>query len=183
MVPGDLFTVGFDPVEGRYSLYRIQMTATPGGHRFSVVGAVGKGVRESSRMAYDYFKANAPKLGIDRDITSYDVNIQVMSLMQGKDADDLGVAFYLGLVSVLTGRPIRGGLVALGQMSIHGVLSRVNGLGDKLRIAMDAGAKCVMIPSENRRDFGELPAELVDKLQIDFYSDLSQAVFKALAGI
>ena len=66
-------------------------------------------------------------------------------------------------------------------MSIHGVLSRVEGLGDQLRVAMDAGAKRVMIPTENRRDFAELPAEVIDKLQIDFYSDPSQAAFKALA--
>jgi ATP-dependent Lon protease len=37
-----------------------------------------------------------------------------------------------------------------------------------------------MFPTENRRDFAELPAEIIDKLQIDFYSDPSQAAFKAL---
>ncbi|MEI6785154.1 MAG: BREX system Lon protease-like protein BrxL, partial [Verrucomicrobiota bacterium] len=180
MPPGDLFTVGFDPAENRFSLYRIQITATGGGHRFNVVGTSGKGIRESARMAYDYLKANAKKIGIDRDVAAYDFNIQVMSLMQGKDATDLGVAFYIGLISAMLGRQIGGGLVILGQMSIHGVLSRVEGLGDKLRIAMDAGAKRVMFPTENRRDFAELPAEIIDKLQIDFYSDPSQAAFKAL---
>lgn len=183
LTPGDLFTVGFDSNEGRYSLYRIQISATPGGHRFNVVGTVGKGIKESARMAYDYFKANAKKLGIDRDINSYDLNIQIMSLMQGKDTHDLGVAFYIGLISAMLGRPVASGLVILGQMSIHGVLSRVEGLGDKIRIALDAGAKRVMLPTENRRDFAELPAEIIDKLQIDFYSDPLQAAFKALIEI
>lgn len=179
--PGDLFTVGFDPEEGRYSLYRIQITAIPGFSRFSVIGTAGRGIKESARMAYDYLKANTGKLGFDRDLSSYDLNIQVISLMQGKDATDLGVAFFIGLISAILGRRIGGGLVILGQMSLHGVLSRVEGLGDKLRIAMDAGAKRVMIPTENRRDFAELPAEVIDKLQIDFYSDPGQATFKALA--
>lgn len=179
--PGDLFTVGFDLNEGRYSLYRIQISAIPGGHRFNLVGTLGKGIKESARMAYDYLKANAKRVGIDRDITSYDLNIQVMSLMQGKDANDLGVAFYIGLISAVLSRPIAGGLVILGQISIHGVLSRVEGLGDKLCVAMDAGAKRVMFPTENRRDFAELPAEVIDKLQIDFYSGPAQAAFKALA--
>lgn len=183
LAPGDLFTVGFDSNEGRYSLYRVQISAIPGGHRFNVVGTVGKGIKESARMAYDYLKANTKKMGIDRDINSYDLNIQVMSLMQGKDAHDLGVAFYIGLISAILGRPVASGLVILGQMSIHGVLSRVEGLGDKIRIALDAGAKRVMLPTENRRDFAELPAEVIDKLQIDFYSDPMQATFKALAEI
>jgi ATP-dependent Lon protease len=179
--PGDLFTVGFDPAEGRYSLYRIQVTAGPGGGRFSVVGTSGKGIKESARMAYDYLKANLRRIGIDRELPAYDVNLQVMSLMQGKDASDLGVAFFVGLVSAILGRPIAGGLVILGQMSLHGVLSRVEGLGDKLRVAMDAGAKRVMFPTENRRDFAELPIEVVDKLQIDLYSEPAKAAFKALA--
>jgi len=181
--PGDLFTVGFDPEEGRYSLYRLQVTATPSGHRFNVVGVQGRNVRESARMAYDFIKANASRIGLDRDIASYDVNVQVMSLMQGKDSADLGVALFIAMVSALVGRSIAAGVVVLGQMSIHGVLNRVEGLADKLRISMDAGAKRVLIPSDSRRDFAELPAELVDKLQIDFYSEPAKAAFKTFAEI
>ena len=181
--PGDLFTVGFDSEESRYSLYRLQVTATPSGRRFNVVGVPGRGIRESARMAYDFIKANASRIGLDRDIGSYDVNVQVMSLMQGKDSTDLGVALFIAMVSALVGRSIAAGVVVLGQMSIHGVLNRVEGLADKLRISMDAGAKRVLIPSDSRRDFAELPAELIDKLQIDFYSDPAKAAFKAFAEI
>jgi ATP-dependent Lon protease len=134
-------------------------------------------------MAYDFIKANASRIGLDRDIAAYDVNVQVMSLMQGKDSADLGVALFIAMVSALVGRSIAGGVVVLGQMSIHGVLNRVDGLGDKLRISMDAGAKRVLIPSDSRRDFAELPAELVDKLQIDFYSEPAKAAFKAFAEV
>jgi len=181
--PGDLFTVGFDPEESRCSLYRLQVTATPSGHRFNVVGVPGRNVRESARMAYDFIKANASRIGLDRDIAGYDVNVQVMSLMHGKDSADLGVALFIAMVSALVGRSIAAGVVVLGQMSIHGVLNRVEGLADKLRISMDAGAKRVLIPSDSRRDFAELPAELVDKLQIDFYSEPAKAAFKAFAEV
>jgi len=181
--PGDVFTVGFDQAEGRYSLYRIQVQANPGHSRFSVVGTTGRGIRETGQMAYDYLRANASKIGIDRDISSYELKVQVMSLMQGKDTPDLGVAMFLGLVSAILGRPVGPGLVVLGEMSIHGVLNRVDGLGDKLRIAMDSGAKRIMLPTENSRDFATLPSEIIDKLQMDFYSDPRQAAFKALAEV
>jgi ATP-dependent Lon protease len=71
--------------------------------------------------------------------------------------------------------------VILGETSLHGVLSRVEGLGDKLRVAMDAGARRVMFPTENRRDFAEQTTEVVDTLQIDLYSDPAKAAFKVLA--
>jgi predicted ATP-dependent Lon-type protease len=48
---------------------------------------------------------------------------------------------------------------------------------------MDAGAKRVLVPTDSRRDFAELPAELIDKLQIDFYCDPAKALFKAFAEV
>ena len=72
-------------------------------------------------------------------------------------------------------------LVVLGQMSIHGVLSRVGQLGDRLRIALDAGARQVLIPTANAPDFAAVPPELLDKLSVDFYSEPSNGMFKALA--
>ena len=179
--PGDVFTVGYDADEGRITLFRIQCSVSPGGGRFSVVGVTSKGVRDSARMAYDYLRSSGKKIGIDRDLSEYDVSIQVMSLTPGKDATDIGVAFYIALLSATLGRPTGAQLVVLGQMSLHGVLSRVDSLGDKLWVAMDAGARRVLIPTENSRDFATLPAEILDKLRIEFYSEPSQAGFKALA--
>ena len=91
------------------------------------------------------------------------------------------MAFYIAILSVLVNKAIAGGLVVLGQMSIHGVLSRVEQLGDRLRVAMDAGARQVLIPTANAADFAAIPPELLDKLRVDFYSEPSQAAFKALA--
>jgi ATP-dependent Lon protease len=92
------------------------------------VGATGKGIKESARMAYDYLKGNTAKMGTDRDISTFDTNIQVISLMQAKDADD----------------------------------------------------RRITLPSENKRDFANLPAELLEKLMIDFYGDPTKPAYKAI---
>lgn len=178
--PGDIFTLGYDPAEARYSLYRIQINISSGSGKFNLVGTSSKNIREAAKMAYDFLKTNGRKIGIDRDLSSYDANVQVISLMQGKDARDLGVAFFVGLVSSLLSRTIAGGWSSWG-ISIRGVLSHVEGLGDKLRVAMDSWAKRIMIPTVNRKDFATLPDEVIDKMQIEFYSDPAQAAFKALA--
>ena len=80
----------------------------------------------------------------------------------------------------MVGRNIGAGLVVLGQMSIHGVLSRIDNLADRLRIAMDSCAHRVMIPTTNAADLGSIPSELLDKLRVEFFSDPMQAAFKAL---
>ena len=113
--PGDVFTVGHDPAEGRYSLFRIQCAVSPGGGRFAVVGVASKGIRECARMAYDYLRTNGKKIGIDRDLGGYDVNVQVMSLTSGKDAADLGMAFYIALLSATLGAQSARSLLCLGR--------------------------------------------------------------------
>ena len=46
--------------------------------------------------------------------------------------------------------------------------------------AVKAGARRIMIPTINRKDFATLPDEVIDKMQIEFYSDPAQAAFEAL---
>jgi ATP-dependent Lon protease len=180
LAPGDVFSVGYDPEGQRVALFRIQAVAMSGGGKFQLVGVSSRSIRESAKMAYDYLRTNSKRLGMDRDLGSYDFNIQVMSPMHGKDTADLGVAFFISLLSASVNKSMKGGLVALGQMSIHGVLSRIENLGDSLRVAMDAGATHVLIPTTNAADLGGIPSELLDKVRIEFYSDPMQAAFKAL---
>ncbi|MBM4249043.1 MAG: hypothetical protein FJ149_06345 [Euryarchaeota archaeon] len=181
--PGDIFCIGLEPETSRMVLYRVQAAAIPGSGKFQVVGIASKSIRESAKMAFDYLRTNSRRIGLDHDIGNYDFSIQVMSPMHGKDTEDLGVALYVAILSALINKSIAGGLVILGQMSIHGVLSRVEQLGDRLRVAMDAGARQILIPTVNAADFAAVPAELLDKLRVDFYSDVAQAAFKAIAEV
>jgi predicted ATP-dependent Lon-type protease len=41
--------------------------------------------------------------------------------------------------------------------------------------------RLVLIPTTNAGDLGKMPAELLDKLRVDVYSEPSQAAFKALS--
>lgn len=181
LAPGDIFSVGYDPEGDRICLFRLQTAAMPGSGKFKVVGIRSKPVRESANMAYDYLRGNAKRIGFDRDLGNYDVKVQVMSPMQGKTTQDLGVAFFISILSALVDKPIAESLVVLGNMSIHGVLNRVETLGDRLRVAMDSGAEKILIPTANASDLGGIPRELLDKLSVDFYSEPSQAAFKAIA--
>ncbi len=180
--PGDVFTIGCTTQGERQVLYRIQVQALAGNGAFKVMGISDKAIKESARMAFDYLRANGRKIGLDRDLNAYEFTMQVMSPMQGGETTDLGVAQFVALYSAVSDRRINGGLVILGSMTIHGVLNRVDKLGERLRIALDSGAKQVMIPVVNAADIPAIPGELLDKLRIDFYSDPSQAAFKSVVG-
>jgi len=84
------------------------------------------------------------------------------------------------MVSALLGKPVMESLVILGEMSIRGGLLKVGLLTERLQLAMDNGARRVLLPAENKRDFADIPSEVLDKLQIAFYSDPVNAALRAL---
>jgi ATP-dependent Lon protease len=45
---------------------------------------------------------------------------------------------------------------------------------------MDNGAKRVLIPAENKRDIADVPSEVLDKLQLIFFSEPVNAAFRAM---
>ena len=47
-------------------------------------------------------------------------------------------------------------------------------------LAMDSGAKRILLPMASASDIPTVPAELFSKFQISFYADPVDAVFKAL---
>ena len=57
---------------------------------------------------------------------------------------------------------------------------KVSNLADSLQVALDSGAKKVLIPSTSFMDFGTVPAELMSAFQIIPYQSAEDAVFKAL---
>jgi ATP-dependent Lon protease len=158
----------------------MQVQATKGGGHLRVTGNPSKPMRDALQTAYDYLRANLHRLGSDRDLKDFDLHVQIQSLMQAKEGSGTGMALFIALLSSVLARPLVPQLVILGDLTIHGVLMRVDSLADKLKTAMDAGAKKVMIPTENKRDFADLPADIIDKLQIVFYSDPTNAAFRAM---
>lgn len=109
-----------------------------------------------------------------------DATPMIVNLMQSKEGSETGVAFFIAMLSALLDRPVLEQLVVLGEMSIHGSLLKVPALAERLQLAMNNGAKRVLIPSENKRDFADIPSDVLDKLQIIFFSDPVNAAFRAM---
>src|SRR5439155_461947 len=127
--PGDVFTVGTDKAEARFGLFRIQVQATKGGGRVRLTGTNARSMRDAMQTTYDFLKANLRRMGSDRDLKEFDLHVQVNSLMQAKEGAETGMAFFIAMLSAVLARPLVPQLVILGDMSIHGVLMRVDSLG------------------------------------------------------
>ena len=180
--PGVTFTVGTDQADGRLVIFRIEAQATKGSGKLRVTGALSRAVRDAVDTARTYLKSQSSRLGLSKNPNDYDLHVQLVNLMGAKEGSETGVAFFVTMVSALLGKPMVESLVVLGEMSLRGGLLKVDLLTERLQLAMDNGAKRVLLPAENKRDFADIPSEVLDKLQIIFYSDPISAAFRA-AGL
>jgi ATP-dependent Lon protease len=178
--PGVTFTVGTDQADGRLAIFRVEVQALKGSGRLRMTGAPSRAIRDAIETAHAYLSSHAANLGLGKNPKEYDLHVQLVNLMQSKEGSETGVAFFVGMVGALLDKPVMESLVVLGEMSLRGGLLKVGSLTERLQLAMDNGAKRVLLPAENKRDFADIPTEVLDKLQIIFYSDPINAAFRAL---
>jgi len=178
--PGVIFTIGTDLEQGRHAIFRVEVQALKGRGGTHVTGAPSRAMRDAIQTAYTFLKGHSRQLGISKDPLEYDFHVQIVNLMQSKEGSETGVAFFIAMLSALLDKPALEQLVVLGEMSIHGSLLKVPALAERLQLAMDNGARRVLIPAENKRDFADVPSDVLDKLQIIFFSDPLNAAFRAM---
>lgn len=177
--PGAIYTAAITDSD-MVALHRIEVSRMSGTGRLRITGSPGRAMKESIVTAFDYLKANKSRLGIERDIDSYDFHVQVVDLTQGKEGSEGGVAFFIALYSLLQEKPVQAGLVVLGEMTIQGNILPVRSLVEPLQVIMDNGAKRVLIPTSNRRQFLEVPPDILESVDPIFYSEPLTAALKAL---
>ena len=177
---GSVYTIGSDLADRKLALFLIQTQVNPGSGRIIPLGNLSPVMREALKAADAYLRAHIRDLGIDRDPKQYDFTVQAVNLNQAKEGAETAIAFFISLVSALLERPTDPTAVVTGEMSVRGMLRRVANLPERLELAREAGAKRVLIPSENKRDLADVPDEILNRLQPVFYADPISAAIRAM---
>jgi ATP-dependent Lon protease len=120
---------------------------------------------------YDFLKANIHELSPDESLDGHNVNVQVLNPGNADEGEGTSVAFLVGIISGILDRPVRSGLIVLGETNLMGELVKMNSLVDNLHLASDAGAKRILLPIKNKDDLDKVPNEILDELELLFYRD------------
>lgn len=88
-----------------------------------------------------------------------------------------------GIVSALTGRPVRNDLAMTGEITIMRKVLGVGGILPKLHAAIDAGCREVIVPKENERDMSMVPDDLRGKIQVRHVSTIEEVLDLALLTV
>jgi ATP-dependent Lon protease len=95
-------------------------------------------------------------------------------------SDSLTLTAVIALASALMKKHVQAQIVVLGSMSLGGNIIPAENLAESMRVALDSGAKRILVPSSSVSDIQTIPGELFAKFQTSFYADPIDAVFKAM---
>ncbi|MBX3502844.1 MAG: endopeptidase La [Alphaproteobacteria bacterium] len=178
-VPGVATGLAWTPVGG--DILFIEATRTPGGGKLILTGQLGEVMRESAQAALSLVKNQAQSLRIDSaQFEKSDIHVHVPAGATPKDGPSAGVAMFMALASLLTGRAIRSDTAMTGEISLRGLVLPVGGIKEKVVAAHAAGVKRVMLPARNRRDFDDIPEEVRTALEFTWLERVDDAVAAAL---
>jgi len=148
-----------------------------------LTGQLGDVMKESAQAALSLVKGRAARLGIAAELLEKsDIHVHVPAGATPKDGPSAGVAMFLALTSLLTGRTVRSDLAMTGEISLRGLVMPIGGVKEKVLAALRAGIKTVMLPERNRRDLEEIPADARGQLTFKWIGDVDQAVETALSA-
>lgn len=141
----------------------VEATTMLGKGEVKLTGKLGDVMKESALAALSFIRAHADEYGIDKELFSKtDIHIHVPEGATPKDGPSAGITIATAILSVLTGKKVRGDVAMTGEITLRGRVLPIGGLKEKSLAARRLGIKTVIIPEGNKREIAELP-EVVKK--------------------
>jgi ATP-dependent Lon protease len=134
-----------------------------------LTGQAGDVMKESSQIAWTYLQSQLDMLapGIPF-FEKSQVHVHIPEGATPKDGPSAGITMVTALLSLLRGEPALQDLGMTGELTLTGKVLPIGGVKEKLIAAKRSGAKVLIFPKENQRDYDELPAHVKKGIKMHF---------------
>ena len=146
----------------------------------TLTGQLGDVMKESAQIALSYVRSHAEQLGVDPKALDRRIHVHVPAGAVPKDGPSAGVTMVTALVSMATGRQVRSDVGMTGEVTLNGRVLPIGGVKQKLLAAQRAGLSTVFIPQRNEPDLDDVPAEVLEALEVKPMTDVAEIVAQAL---
>jgi ATP-dependent Lon protease len=148
-----------------------------------MTGQLGDVMKESAQAALTLVKSRSGSPGMPSDFDKWDVHVHVPAGAIPKDGPSAGVAMFMALTSLFSGRTVRSDTAMTGEISLRGLVLPVGGIKEKVLAALRAGIETVMLPARNRKDLVDVPQEARDRLRFVWLETVDDAMRHALSSV
>ena len=179
LAPGTCYTATSDG--DKVALVKLEVVSIPGNGKLTISGNASTEVKEDVRNTYNYIRANEKTiLSQQHSLNKLDVNIQITALLGSTVHKGIGGAVFTALVSSVFNRSLKPALAVLGNISIGGAIERALNFSDRVSLLSENGAKNVLVPMDNLQEMANLPAAILGKTDVPFYSSSQMLIHKIL---
>ena len=178
--PGQIWGISPGGTDAGASLYRIEATAGPGNGVKILNAPIPPSFRESARYAEQNLYARGTELVGDRDPRAHEYSVQLRAMDSDRSGEALGLPTLLALCGALLGKSAKGGLIAVGSLNLGGSVDSLENAVGVVEAAVEKQAAIVLMPVSARRALLELSDDMATRVNVQFYSDTSDALLKAL---
>jgi len=161
----------------------IEAGANDGEPGLQLTGQLGDVMKESAQIALSYVRSHAAELGVDPSALDRRIHVHVPAGAVPKDGPSAGVTMVTALVSMATGRQVRADVGMTGEVTLNGRVLPIGGVKQKLLAAQRAGLSTVFIPQRNEPDLDDVPAEVLEALDVKPMTDVAEIVAQALEPV
>ena len=144
-----------------------------------ITGQIGDVMQESAQTALSYVKSQTETLRFDPGVLDADIHIHVPAGAIPKDGPSAGITVAAALASIATGNCISPEIAMTGELTLRGRVLPIGGLKEKILAAKQAGIKKVIVPSDNKRQFVDIPEDIQSGMQFRFVEHITE-VFKEI---
>ena len=177
--PGTCYTGTSD--SENVSLVKVEVVALKGSGKLNITGTSSQRVKENIKNTYNYLRANEKEiLNEQHSLSNFDLNIQISNLLGAYMSGGIGAAVYVSIISSIYKKNLKPGLAVLGNISIGGAIERASNFADKVTLLSENGAKTVLVPIENVNEISTLPASILGKTDVPFYSEAQMLLQKSM---
>jgi len=178
-VPGVATGLAWTPVGG--DIMFIEASRVLGRGKLILTGQLGDVMKESAQAALTLLKGRIKSLGIEQEaLDESDIHVHVPAGAIPKDGPSAGVAMFLALVSLFTGRTVKSDTAMTGEISLRGLVLPIGGVKEKVLAATRAGITTVMLPERNRKDLDDIPEAARVMVRFVWMQTVDDAISAAL---
>ncbi len=168
----------YTPVGG--DIMFVESSTMPGKGELVLTGQLGDVMKESARAAWSYARSHAEALHILDLGKDQDIHIHCPAGAIPKDGPSAGVTMATSLISSLSRRPVRNDLAMTGEITLNGRVLPIGGVKEKILGGVRAGIRTFVLPEANKADLEDLPAEILEQIEVIPVKELGEVLALAL---
>ena len=146
-----------------------------------LTGQAGDVMKESSQIAWSYLQSAFQKYVPGKPFfEKSQIHLHIPEGATPKDGPSAGITMLTSLLSLLKGQPVAQDLGMTGELTLTGKVLPIGGVKEKVIAARRSGAKTLIFPKDNKRDYDELPAYIRKGIQVHFveyYDEVYRVAF------